>query len=348
MRVIFSNMGSTILLLAAILAGSLLGWSSSATGTQLAGYVDPLILALVAVLFFEVDFTDFAALRNVGGHWKCLALSWACNFLIIPLLGWGIASLLLSGQPLLLTGLLIYFMAPCTDWFLGFTRLARGNTALGSVLLPINMVSQLLLYPVYLGLLAGHSSGAGVITIGATLWQWFLVPFVGAVAGHFVLRAALPAVWFARLRELAGRLVPVLIAAMVICIFAANISVILEHALAFLLILLAVFAFFVVTYYLAEAAAWLGRLDYPERVLLTMTTAARNAPLMLGITMAALPDQPLIYAALVIGMLVEFPHLTALKHLLLRRPDAPPPAPGLPVAGEASRAHPPGSVEAIA
>ena len=48
-----------------------------------------------------------------------------------------------------------------------------------------------------------------------------------------------------------------------------------------------------------------------------MTIAARNAPLMLAFTMAALPGQPLIYAALVIGMLVEFPHLTALRSLLL-------------------------------
>ena len=48
-----------------------------------------------------------------------------------------------------------------------------------------------------------------------------------------------------------------------------------------------------------------------------MSSAARNAPLMLAVTMAALPDQPLIYAALVIGMLVEFPHLTALRRLLL-------------------------------
>ena len=38
---------------------------------------------------------------------------------------------------------------------------------------------------------------------------------------------------------------------------------------------------------------------------------------MLAVTAIAIPDQPLIYAALVIGMLVEFPHLTALKHALL-------------------------------
>ncbi len=48
-------------------------------------------------------------------------------------------------------------------------------------------------------------------------------------------------------------------------------------------------------------------------------TAARNAPLMLGVTVSAFPGRPLIYAALVIGMLVEFPHLTVLRHLLLKQ-----------------------------
>ena len=71
------------------------------------------------------------------------------------------------------------------------------------------------------------------------------------------------------------------------------------------------------TFLLGESLSRLFRLRYREHALLTMTTAARNAPLMLAVTMAALPDQPLVYAALVIGMLVEFPHLTALRRLLL-------------------------------
>jgi len=323
MRSLFTNLGTTLLLIAAILLGSLLGWASPDLGTRLGGWVDPLILALVSVLFFEVD---YLALRRVGGHWRCLGLAWVCNFLIIPLLGYAIASLFLRGQPLFFTGLLIYFMAPCTDWFLGFTRLARGNTALGSVLLPLNMISQLLLYPVYLALFAGANTGAGVASLGGTLWQWFVLPFAGAVAAHLLLRLVLPAGVFAAIRGLAGRAVPIVIAALVTCIFAANIATILAHAATFLLILAAVFVFFVATYFLAEAAARVGRLRYPEHALLTMTTAARNAPLMLGITVAALPDQPLIYAAIIIGMLVEFPHLTALKHLLLRRADATPPS----------------------
>jgi ACR3 family arsenite efflux pump ArsB len=58
-------------------------------------------------------------------------------------------------------------------------------------------------------------------------------------------------------------------------------------------------------------------------VLLTMTTSARNAPLMLAVTAVALPGQPVLHAAIVLGMLVEFPHLTALVHLFRRRLPAP-------------------------
>ena len=40
---------------------------------------------------------------------------------------------------------------------------------------------------------------------------------------------------------------------------------------------------------------------------------------MLGLAMVVLPNQPLIYVTITIGMLIEFPHLIALKALLLKR-----------------------------
>lgn len=60
------------------------------------------------------------------------------------------------------------------------------------------------------------------------------------------------------------------------------------------------------------------QLDYPRHALLSLTTAARNAPRMLALTSVALPGQPVIYAAIIAGMLVEFPHLTIVTRLLLR------------------------------
>lgn len=341
MQKLFDNFGTTLLLLAAIAIGSLTGSFAPDAAGRLSGWVDPLILALVSLLFFEVSFANLA---GVGRNLRFLSIAWVANFLLIPLIGWGIASLFLSGQPLLLTGLLIYFIAPCTDWFLGFTKLARGNIALGSILLPVNLISQLLLYPVFLGLFSGKALGIDIAGLSQTLWQWFLVPFVSAVVLRQVVRLVLPAAVSDGIVRLAGGLVPFTIAALVVCLFAGNIATILGHKTDFLVILAAVFCFFVATWFLAEFITRRFRLAYPEHALLTMTTAARNAPLMLGLTTAVFPDQPLIHAAIVIGMLVEFPHLTALKHLLLRNApagfDGPAASPALELAMPAPATNP--------
>lgn len=316
MRGFLTNFSTTLLLLAAIALGSLIGIYQTDGAENLSRFVDPLILVLVSLLFFEVR---FGTLLGAANHVRFLGIAWVANFILIPLIGWGIASLFLSGKPLLYTGLLIYFIAPCTDWFLGFTRLAKGNVALGTILLPVNLITQLLLFPVFLGLFAGKAAGIEAASIASTLWQWFLLPFVAAVVLHIFLGKLLSAAVFEKLLRFTGAVIPFIIAALVMCIFAGNIGTIAGNTSAFLIILAAVFCFFVATWFLGEILAVRFHLAHPEHALLTMTTAARNAPLMLGLTTAAFPDEPLIYAALIIGMLVEFPHLTALKHLLLHR-----------------------------
>lgn len=314
-----ASFGTTLLLIGAIVIGSSIGLSSPDTGSWLGEYIDYTILAMVSLLFFEVR---FAALSRITQNLRFLSIAWVANFVLIPTIGFLIASLFLSGQPLFFTGLLIYFIAPCTDWVLGFTKLARGNVSLGAILIPINMVSQLLLYPLYLAIFAREAVGIDIAVIGDTLLNWFLVPFLGAILVHLALKATLPTSAFEQLLAIVSKIVPFVIALLVMLIFATNIGTIFEQISVFVIILAAVFIFFVITYFLGE---WLSRffgLDYGERVLLTMTTAARNAPLMLGITAVALPDQPLIYAAIVIGMLVEFPHLTALTHIVLKKRSA--------------------------
>lgn len=311
-----SNLGSTVLLVAAIALGALAGSLSSRFGEFAGEGVDYTVLALVFLLFFEMR---IEAVVRAWGNVHFILIAWLTNFVVIPAVGYAIASIVLDGKPLFFTGLVIYFMAPCTDWFLGFTRMARGNTSLGAALLPINMVTQLLLYPIYLRLFTSEEIVNRSRDLSGTLVEWFLVPFALAVVLHQALRRAIPETQFEALRGASGRVTPFVIAVLVFLIFAANIGAIREHLSTFALILLAVFVFFVTTYLIGEAISRLAGFDYPEHALFTMTTAARNAPLMLGVTTIALPDQPLIYAALIIGMLVEFPHLTMLKHLLLRR-----------------------------
>lgn len=157
----------------------------------------------------------------------------------------------------------------------------------------------------------------GVVDFAAipdVLFQWFLIPFAAAQALRFALEGLLSGALLARLSEWVGFAIPLVTAALIVQIIAANIGSIAGHLAAFAVIVIAIVLFFVAIFLMGEG---LARLAHPQQALLAMTTAARNAPLMLAVTAVAIPDQPLILAAIVIGMLVEFPHLTALKQVLL-------------------------------
>ncbi|MBD3894697.1 arsenic resistance protein [Halomonas sp. ML-15] len=306
--------GISCLLLGGMAAGAALGHTLPAGGQWLGERMDATLLLLIVLLLFGVR---FEAIVKALGNLRFIGIALAVNFVVIPAVGYAIASSFLHAHPLFIIGLTIYFMSPCTDWVLGFTRLVDGNVALGAALIPINMLVQLLLYPLYLSLFTRHLVAVESTLIATTLLQWFLLPLAVAVIAHLVLRQWLGADRFARLLTWSDRLTPWVVALLVAQIFADNIAVILEHSGVFGRVLLAVFVFFLVTFLLGEWVSRRARLAYPEHALLTMTTAARNAPLMLAVTMTALPGQPLIHAAIVIGMLLEFPHLTLLRHLLL-------------------------------
>lgn len=304
------------LLCAAILVGSALGIYMPSASALLGAGVDGILMVLMTLLLFGVRFD---AILQGWRNTRFIAIALLSNFVLVPLIGYFIASNFLPTNPLFMVGLMIYFMAPCTDWFLGFTRLAKGNVALGAALIPVNMVVQLLLYPLYLSLFTRNIVRLDASMIASTLWQWFMVPLAVAVCARYALRCLTTTACFERVWRLSDQATPWAIAALIITLFAANIDVLLAHSEALAWMLLAVFMYFLTTFLLGEAISRFARLKYPEHALLTMTTAARNAPLMLVITMIALPDQPLVYAAIVIGMLLEFPHLTLLQRLLISR-----------------------------
>ncbi|MEM1035581.1 MAG: arsenic resistance protein [Pseudomonadota bacterium] len=313
---VMSGKGTPIALIAAILLGAAIGTAVPAAGAAASSWIDYTILFLVFLLLFEVRIQN---VMTSLGRVRFLIVALIANFIIIPAIGFGIASVVLNAHPLFFIGLLIYFMAPCTDWFLGFTKLAGGNTALGAALLPINMLAQLLLYPVYLHLFGVEALGVSTDTIFESLWLWFLVPFAAAVIARFAAEKLLSTSQFETLQTFVALIVPILLAVLVWQIAAANVGTLLDNASVFPLIFVGIFAFFVATYLLSEAISKVMNLNYEDHVLMSMTTAARNAPMMLVVTMAVIPDQPIIYAAIIIGMLVELPHLVGLKSVLRRK-----------------------------
>ncbi len=296
-----------ILLILAILIGSL-------TGIYLYEldefFVEAAIIALLFFIFYNVPLGKLT--KDVKNK-KFLGLAWISNFVIIPLIAFLIASLFVDNSSLLFVGLIIYLVAPCTDWVLGFTKLAKGDVEISSVLLPINLISQILLLPVYLLIFSSNAVQIPFEAFLETLIFWIVLPFIAAKILYYLVSKTKV---LTKTKDYAENLATISLVALVFFIFNSNIIILTENLTLLPQIFAVILIFFIVTYYIIKHLAKYFKLSKKEEVTLSMTTAARNAPLMLGISIVLFPQATLIHLVLIIGMLVEFPHLITLTHIL--------------------------------
>ena len=275
-----------------------------------------MLLTMMFLIFLSVPFENlFQSIKET----KVLGIILVTNFLIIPIVGFVLSSIFFWSNELIMLGLLIYFMAPCTDWFLGFTKIAKGNVSLGSILLPINMIIQLLMYPVYLFVFMGQKVNIDLSDMFGTLLDWFLIPFVLGIVIHFILLKVLKQKSFNKFELGLEEIINIILYVIVFSIFAVNVQTIIHNLVVFPLLLVAVALFFIIVYAIVGIISNYFNFSYKNLALFAMTTSARNAPMMLGITLTVFPNEPLVHAAIIIGMLVEFPHLSALSGILLKK-----------------------------
>jgi ACR3 family arsenite efflux pump ArsB len=306
----------SVLVLAAAATGLALGRLDGVATLAERVVIPALILLLVAV-FLPVT---AKGIGDAVRHKRVLASSLVINFLCAPVLAWLLGALLLGGQPDLRIGLLMLLVTPCTDWYLVFTSLARGNVPLATALLPLNLLLQVLLLPVYLLVLGGILIPIDVDALTEAVLVVLLVPLAIASAIRFLAHRVKGTIWLEG--SLMPRLGPLSQGALffaVAAVFAAYGHIVFARGRPLLALLPALAAFFAVNYLLAQAVGSVLRLAYREQATLTMTVLARNSPLALAVAAAAFPDRPLVTVALVFGPLVELPVLAAAAHLLRSR-----------------------------
>lgn len=102
------------------------------------------------------------------------------NFLRTPLLAWVLGFLMLSNHPYLWIGFMMLMVTPCTDWYLVYTQISKGNIALSTAILPINLILQLSLLPIYLLLFSEIESSIDLSGLLESILIVFVIPFLSA------------------------------------------------------------------------------------------------------------------------------------------------------------------------
>lgn len=277
----------------------------------------PCLVAMLAAVFVQMDPSYVGQVREAK---PVVATSLVLNFVVTPLIAWGLGAWLLGDQPDLRIGLLLLLVTPCTDWYLVFTAMARGHTGVAAALLPINLVLQLALLPVYVLLLGGKAAAIEPTTLVESVLLVLVVPLAAAVVLRALARGLHdPARGTQRLTDAAASAVIPLLLVAVAGMFAWQAREVADNAGLAWRLLVPLAIFFVAAPLIARMTAELLRAPGPERVALIMTITARNSPIALAIAAAAFPDRPLIAVALVTGPLVELPVLAVLAQLVRHR-----------------------------
>jgi ACR3 family arsenite efflux pump ArsB len=276
------------------------------------------LIGLIYSVTLGVHFGDVVkAFRNI----RFFSVAWGQNFIIIPILAYGLGLLFLGPYPAIFVGFILYLVTPCTDWFLVFTGMAKGDVPLALALLPTNLILQVVLLPLYLWLFAGETIPFQAGAFMETIIVFIILPF--ALAGLTRWALARRRTEVEKERILDRWVTPLQMATLVIVIFAmfaGNATVIVDNSGQLSLVFLPVIIFFGISFVIAQVLSSMIGLRYGERALLTVTTAARNSPLGLAIAVGLFPDQPLLQVAIIIGVLIELPLLIlVVRGLLLIR-----------------------------
>ncbi|MEC2072681.1 arsenic resistance protein [Alkalihalophilus marmarensis] len=301
----------SIIILAAVILGLSLG-QVDLIRIHAESLIVPFLLAMLYITFLQIPLDQLKkSFKNI----KFTSTSLLLNFVWTPVFAWLLAMVFLSDHPALYIGFIMLMVTPCTDWYLIFTGIAKGNVALSAAILPLNLVLQVMLLPIYLILFAGSSSVVELSFLIESVLVVLLLPLMLAMVTNLILsrRKGLQEAILEKLSPLPIFLLSLAIMAM----FAAQGQLLLQNLKLLWIIFLPILLFFIVNLFISQKAGKLLKFSYSDCVSLSLTTLARNSPIALAIAMTAFPDEPFIALILVIGPLIELPILAGTSQVLL-------------------------------
>lgn len=273
--------------------------------------IDPVLAVLLYVTFLEIP---FVRLRRAFRNGRFLAGALGMNFLVVPVVVWGLTRALPS-RSVVLVGALMVLLTPCVDYVITFTELAGGDAEQVTATTPALMLCQLALLPVYLWLFVGDGI-ADAVEPG---------PFVEA----FLLLIALPLslAWLTELwaersaagerwRDRMGWLPVPMMGATLFVVIASQLPRVRSSIDVIAVVVPVYVAFLIVMPLLGRVAAALLEMDVGESRALVFTSVTRNSLVVLPLALALPATYRLVPAVVVTQTLVELVGMVILARLV--------------------------------